>query len=242
MKDLEYYTRIGKESFELKGTELRQWVSEQMKREAEEAEKLREEAEKLRHHELELAAEAEKVRQHEIELKHHESEMMQAQLELARLGNMKAEGSDTNGSKSGKHAPRVHAYKFSPFNEKLEDLDTFLDSFEKQCEAYGVPEEDRVSHLYSLFSGKYKDTLNYIDAGSTYTQVRDKMLRTYSLTTNGYRERFFGLKPATGETITAFVQRLQACFDKWVSLTGITKDFESLRDLIVTHQISDLQP
>ncbi|NQZ62984.1 reverse transcriptase domain-containing protein [Crocosphaera sp.] len=221
-----------------------------MKREAEEAEKkrqheekeaekLREEAEKLRHHELELAAEAEKVRQHEIELKHHESEMMQAQLELARLGNMKAEGSDTNGPKSGKHAPRVPAYKFSHFNEKLEDLDTFLDSFEKQCEAYGVPEEDRVSHLYSLFSGKYKDTLNYIDAGSTYTQVRDKMLRTYSLTTNGYRERFFGLKPATGETITAFVQRLQACFDKWVSLTGITKDFESLRDLIVTHQISE---
>ena len=34
MKDLEYYTRIGKESFELKGTELRQWVGEQMKREA----------------------------------------------------------------------------------------------------------------------------------------------------------------------------------------------------------------
>ena len=30
MKDLEYYTRIGREDFELKGTELRQWVKEQM--------------------------------------------------------------------------------------------------------------------------------------------------------------------------------------------------------------------
>ena len=100
---------------------------------------------------------------------------------------------------------------------------------EKQCEAFGVPEGDRLSHIYGLFSGKYKDTLVTIETGSTYSQVRDKMLRTYNLTTNGYRERFFNLKPATGETMTAFVQRLQACFDKWVSLAKIDKDFKSLR-------------
>ena len=45
MKDLEYYARIGKEIFELKGIELRQWVSDQIKidrqYEAEEAEKVR---------------------------------------------------------------------------------------------------------------------------------------------------------------------------------------------------------
>ena len=87
MKGIEYYIRIDKESFYLKGTELRQWVSEQMKLDRqleldlarakeEEAEKVRkheaEEAEKLRQHELELAStkkeEAEKVRQHELEL------------------------------------------------------------------------------------------------------------------------------------------------------------------------------
>ena len=65
MKDFEYYTRIGKESFELRGTVLRQWVSEQMKideqREAEEAKKVAEEAKKV-------AEEAENVRQHELEL------------------------------------------------------------------------------------------------------------------------------------------------------------------------------
>ena len=51
MKDLEYYTRIGKEDFELKGTELRQWVSEQMKLERKHEE---EEAAKKRQHELEV--------------------------------------------------------------------------------------------------------------------------------------------------------------------------------------------
>ena len=64
MKDLDYYTNIGKESFDLKGTELRQWVSEEMRkdeqREAEEAEK--------------KAAEAEQVRQHDLELTRHKEE------------------------------------------------------------------------------------------------------------------------------------------------------------------------
>ena len=55
MKGIEYYIGIDKESFHLKGTELRQWVSEQMKLD--------------RQHELDLARakeeEAEKVRKHE---------------------------------------------------------------------------------------------------------------------------------------------------------------------------------
>ena len=188
MKDLEYYTRIGREDFELKGTELRQWVSEQMKLDKKYEEKLAEEAEKLRQHELEVKQheeeEAEKFRQHELE-------MLQTQLELARLGVNKGEDVEINGSRSGKHAPRAPAYKFSSFNEKLDDLDLFFDLFEKQCTAFGVPEGDRLSHLYGLFSGKYKDTLVTMEIGSTYSQVRDKMLRTFNLTTNGYRERFF---------------------------------------------------
>ena len=71
MKDLEYYTRIGKESFELRGTELRQWVSDQMKSDAEEAQKVRqfeaEEAEKVRQYEVELARAKEEERKHEAE-------------------------------------------------------------------------------------------------------------------------------------------------------------------------------
>ena len=41
MKDIEYYTRIGKEHLDLKGTELRQWVSDQMKQDRQDEEKAR---------------------------------------------------------------------------------------------------------------------------------------------------------------------------------------------------------
>ena len=50
-------------------------------------------------------------------------DLIQAQLELARLESIKGEGSETNGSKAGKHAPWAPAYKFSNFNEKFNDLD-----------------------------------------------------------------------------------------------------------------------
>ena len=240
MKDLDYYTNIGKENFDLKGTELRKWVNEQMekdeqreaeqrKHEAAAKEEERKEAERVRKHEAEQAEkkaeQAEKVRQHE--------------LELARLGNIKGEGSETKDSKSGKQAPRAPAFQLTKFNDKLTDLDSFFDLFEKQCVAYHVADGERVNHLYNLLPGKYQETLVYIDDGATYSQVRDKMLRTYNWTTTGYRERFFNLKPATDETMTAFVQRLQACFDKWVSMANINKDFKSLKDLIITHQISE---
>ena len=52
------------------------------------------------------------------------------------MKGIKGEGSETNGYKSGKHAPRALAYTFSSFNEKLDDLDLFFFYlFEKQCEA-----------------------------------------------------------------------------------------------------------
>ena len=122
-------------------------------------------------------------------------EVIQAQIQLARLEGSKGEGSETNGSKSGKHAPRAPAYKLSSFNDKLADLDSFFELFEKQCAAFGVPEGERVNHLYSIFSGKYPDTLVNMEAGSTYSQERDKMLRTYNLTSHGYRDNFLVSNP-----------------------------------------------
>ena len=63
------------------------------------------------------------------------------------------------------------------------------------------------------------------------------MLHTYNLTQNGYREKFFKLKPNPDESVTAYIQRLQACFDKWLSLSKINLSYKDLRDLILTHQI-----
>ena len=105
----------------------------------------------------------------ELELIQAREKELEKKLELARLESSKGEGSETNDSKSDKHAPRAPLYKFTYFNDKTDDLDSFFDLFEKQCKAFGVPDRDRVSHLLGLLSGKYRDTLTRMDTDLTYS-------------------------------------------------------------------------
>ena len=78
MKGFEYYIRIGKESFDLKDTELRQWVSGQMKLDQQHELELARAKEEERKHE---AAEAEKVRQHELKILDAKHEIIKCLLE-----------------------------------------------------------------------------------------------------------------------------------------------------------------
>ena len=94
------------------GAELREWAAEQLhqykENKREEDEKAREEAE-----------EAERVHKRELEL-------IEAKLELARLESRKGESSGKNDSKADNHAPRAPLFKFTHFNDKTDDLDSFL--------------------------------------------------------------------------------------------------------------------
>ena len=109
--------------------------------------------------------------------------------------------------------------------------------FEKQCNAFGVKDRDRKAHLLSLFSGQFREALLTLEADASYDLVRAHLLQTFNLTKHDYRKKFFDIVPAKDENIVAFCQRPSSCFDKWVSLTKIDKDFKSLRDLILTHRV-----
>ena len=65
------------------------------------------------------------------------------------------------------------------------------------------------------------------------------MLVTFNLTSNDYRKKFFTIKPETNETFAGFVQRLETSLDKWIELSGKEKDYDSLRQLLISHKIFD---
>ena len=211
----------------------RELQNEQDAREHELKLKEHEEREREREHELKLkehaGREREREREHELELKRIELEMSKQGIEP---GNLNV------GQDRAKYvrAPQAPAFRFNSFNEKTDDLDSWFATFESQCEIFEVSDTDKKAHLIGLFSGKYRDTLTSF-ADKEYTFIRDKMLRTYNLTTDGYRRKFFGLVPVEDETIHAFQNRVESCFDKWISLAKINKDYEALKDLIIYHQI-----
>ena len=144
---------------------------------------------------------------------------------------------ESAGSGGARSSPHVPSFRFTPFNDKSDDLDSWFTLFEKQCGAYNVKEKDRKAHLLSLFSGQYRDAFLSLDADATFDAVRSHLLQTFNLTKHDYRKKFFDISPKKDENIVAYCQRLSVCFDKWVSITKIQKDFKSLRDLILTHKV-----
>ena len=190
-----------------------------------------------------LAAEAEraekaKAAEEERAERAHERELRLIERKVQYSDNERAIAEATGGGGT-RHSPSPHvpSFKFSAFNEKSDDLDSWFLLFEKQCNAFGVKDRDKKAHLLSLFSGQYRDALLSLEADVSYDLVRAHLLQTFNLTKHDYRKKFFDIIPAKDENIVAFCQRLGSCFDKWVSLTKIEKDFKSLRDLILTHRV-----
>ena len=152
------------------------------------------------------------------------------------INNTKATNQET-GSES--RSPKTPGFKFNPFNEKSCDLDTWFNMFESQCTMYGVKDNDRKSHMMSLFSGQCLEALLALDPKTSYDDIKKALLYRFNLTKHDYRKKFFSMTPTKGETVIAYCQRLNICFDRWIKLADIKNDFPSLRDLILCHKFMD---
>lgn len=140
---------------------------------------------------------------------------------------------------SSSRNPHVPSFKFTNFNEKVDDLDSWFSLFERQCDIYNVKEKDRKPHLMSLISGQCRQVFLSLDPNTDYKTTKAALLQHFNLTKDEFRKKFFDISPIVDETITSYCQRLKTCFDKWIQLTEITQDYESLRDLIISHRIFD---
>ena len=224
MKDLSDFVAMGKE-FGLVKDELRKFAeSEYEKYEVKAREKLRLEEEKHKREE----------EKHKREEESYAREMRLLERRAQISENERGAAEATGGTSRTPHTP---TFKFTPFNEKNDDLDTWFSLFERQCTSYGVKDRDRKAHLLSLFSGQCRDAFLTLDPNASYDAVRSALLHRFNLTKHDYRKKFFDISPNKDESMTAYCQRLTITFDKWVHLSKVDKTFENLRDLIVSHRI-----
>lgn len=66
--------------------------------------------------------------------------------------------------------------------------------------------------------------------------MKKALLERFRLTAEGFREKFRGAKPEKGETGTQFAARLTSLLDRWLDLSKKPKEFDMLRDLLLTEQ------
>ena len=220
--------KVGKE-LGYEGEDLRTWVTEQQKEARAERARFREMEIERRIRELE---EQEKQRQEEREEKEKERKH---ELQLEQLRNARGSSGSSQSGSSGIGTPKP---KLSKLDEQVDEVDSYLERFERYATANKWEKANWVVYLSPLLTGKALEA--YISLPTTsisdYEEVKKAILLRYMLTEEGYRKKFRETPPDKGETVMQYASRLSRYFDRWIDLTAITKDYASLRDLVIREQ------
>ena len=170
-----------------------------------------------------------KEEEHRRELEKRDKDMEMIKLKMT-TGKDQAEGVTQNVT--------MHRPKLPKFEEDKDDMDTYLQRFERFAKMQKWKPEEWVMSLSPLLTGKGLEV--YASMPDTdldnYDQLKLALLKRYQLTEEGFRKRFRESKSEKGETVYQFVARLSRYFRRWVELSGINKTYDGLEDFMVREQ------
>ncbi|KAH7976328.1 hypothetical protein HPB52_012015 [Rhipicephalus sanguineus] len=228
--DREKFISLGRE-LGLKKAELREWVEKECALARDERAREREEAKES----------AERQRQ----LQEQELKILELKLKLQEsAGRQSSEAGEPGGSAtSTARAPEVCSpHKLiPPFNETRDDLDAYLQRFERVATCQGWPREKWALSLSLSMTGEAMTVIGRLDlkAALDYDQLRAALLQRFRYTAEGYREKFRKAKSEDNESGLQHASRLAGYFDHWLELSKSDKTFNALRDLIIAEQFTE---
>ena len=210
------------------------------KEESERLEKERDRQEETKRHKLKLDADIEKQRQEEEtrrQLAQEETKRLEIQAQIqAQNQNNNAESQSlrSNGSK-----PPVP--KLPPFREKTDDIDSYLFRFENHAISLNWDKNHWVTYLASLLDGTALTLFHSLSEGGslTYDSLKENLLKKFQCTPDGFRKKFREARPVAGEPFETYAVELRRLFDRWLTLSSVEKDFDSLVDLILAEQLME---
>ena len=142
-------------------------------------------------------------------------------------------GGGSAGNKSAAKLPKLPA-----FVDGKDDLDSYLQRFERFAKTNNWDESTWSTSLSALLTGKALDVYSRLSetAAVDYKQLNEALLKGYDLTENGFRTRFRGGKTEDGESPEQFATRLNRYFTRWVELSKTEKAYEGIRELFIREQ------
>ncbi|KAK7095859.1 hypothetical protein V1264_005220 [Littorina saxatilis] len=141
-------------------------------------------------------------------------------------------------SSTGTIPIQVKPLKMPVFDEK-EDIDVYLQQFERLAALQGWSVESRATRLATLLTGKAREVyVNLSDEKATdYESLKTALLVRYKLTGETYRRQFRSAQKASTETFDQFVTRTRLLFRRWIKLEGKEQTFEDIEDLMLYEQL-----
>ena len=116
-------------------------------------------------------------------------------LELARLGH------ENLDDRPRDREDRAKAPKLPSFIDGKEDLDAYLQRFERFAETAKWKKDGWASKLSALLPGRALEVYSRLseEAAKDYGKVKIALMKSYDLTEDGYRRKFGASKPEVDE-------------------------------------------
>jgi len=227
--------QIGKD-LGLTGVELAQFIKEGIQYEREKEAAAREERKEERAWKQKEMDDEEKRRNFEtakIEAELKREELKIRQLELKREFPVVDEVTHHNTANT-----KVKYPKLPVFNDKCDNIDAYLQRFERFARNADWPEEVWAISLASLLQGKALDIYHQLTPteANSFELVKSALLKGFDCTVEGFRTKFRNCKFSMGETAKQLIARMTKLFERWTEMAECEKEYEALKELIIREQ------
>lgn len=136
-------------------------------------------------------------------------------------------------SSTAQPPPPTDSYrvKIQPFKEG-DDIDAYLQHFERVATTHGWSEDKWASRLVPLLEGVARDAYLMMspEDGGDYEKLRKTLLERFHLTSEYYRRQFRSVRKGQKETFEQFLERLRTLLKRWFTLAE--KNIDNVDDVI----------
>ena len=168
----------------------------------------------------------------QAEQQERELSLRQKELELAQLRSEVGAPLDVSMRQDSLRGNRP---KLPKFDEAKDDIDAFIERFERFAASQEWPEDTWAASLSALLTGKGLDVYASMPPEQTndYDALKKAVLHRYQLTADGFKNKFREAKPDRGETVFQFVARLKRYLDRWTELAEANGSVAAIKDLFI---------
>ena len=170
-------------------------------------------------------------REAELELRKMAMEEEKMRIEAGQSSDSRRTGTSGNGVSA--KVPRLPV-----FHDDKDDLDAYIERFERFATTHHWPKESWASSLSALITGKALEVYSRMspDEADDFDVLKKALLDRYHLNAEGFRMKLRESIADEGESPTQFITRLENYLNKWIELTKIPKTFAGMVQLILTEQ------
>ena len=249
--DLEKILTAG-EKLGYKGQELREFLEQERKLLTEQRAAEREARASERQSQITMIEENEKQRQAQLAFIAAEKQRLELEIEAdhqrltmqIELEQIKRQTNEMNSSVKATGGARAKPPKLPLFNEDRDQLDMYLQRFERYAATQNWNRDEWALNLSSLLTGKALNVYSSIpiEDAHQYEILKFALLKAYNLTEDGYKQKFRTSKPENCETAMQFIARLNDYLTKWLDSANVDRTYDAVLDFLVKDQFLQVVP